>query len=78
MVKLALGPATSHMYASRGGEYTINRFYHTRYNHEYGNEYLKPRTGSVSSSGYASNIRPQMFYSRSIDEFDNPYMGLVV
>ena len=75
MGRLPIGPATSVNHTSHGGEYDIQSVYHTRYNNEYGNGAFKPRPGRPSGSGYASNLRPQIFYKRSMDEHDNPFLA---
>lgn len=83
--KKPFGPATKFTANSnsRGGEYNINNIYHTRYNNEFGTrgqktfgyEHFVPRPGRPVGTGYASNIRPQIFYKQSLDELDNPWMG---
>lgn len=75
MVKLRTGPVSDHMKVSHGGDQNINKFYHTRYGTEFGWQNYKPRTGRAVGTGYASNFRPQIYYTRSLDNLDNPVMG---
>ena len=43
-----------------------------------GNPEFKPRSAPLyATSGFTSNDRPQIYYKRSLDEYDNPQMGLV-
>ena len=37
---------------------------------------FKPKTAPENKrTGYISNVRPQIYYNRALDEFDNPEMG---
>jgi protein phosphatase 1 regulatory subunit 32 len=41
-----------------------------------GGEIFKPRSAPEhNKSGFTSNVRPQIYYNRTLDEFDNPEMG---
>lgn len=41
-----------------------------------GNEEFKPRSAPENKkTGYTSNVRPQIYYNRNLDELDNPEMG---
>ena len=77
MVKVRTGPITDHIKESHGADCNINKFYHTRYGTEFGRENYTPRKGRHVGTGYASNFRPQIYYTRSLDNHDNPLMGYV-
>jgi len=68
------GPATKFSATSTGGEYKINDVYHTRYNQQFGEKNFEPRVGQHKGTGY-HNLRPQIFYKKSLDHLDNPFMG---
>ena len=70
------GPATKFSATSTGGEYKINDVYHTRYNQQFGEKNFEPRVGQHKGTGY-HNLRPQIFYRKSLDHLDNPFMGSV-
>ncbi|CAK8683286.1 unnamed protein product [Clavelina lepadiformis] len=78
MVKLRTGPVNDHIKESHGGDASINKFYHTRYETEYGRENFTPRLGRHVGTGYSSNFRPQIYYHRSLDNLDNPVMGFLL
>jgi protein phosphatase 1 regulatory subunit 32 len=41
-----------------------------------GNEVFKPRSAPLyHQSGFTSNVRPQIYYNRTLDNHDNPEMG---
>lgn len=41
-----------------------------------GNSVFVPRSAPlVRQTGYISNVRPQIYYNRELDELDNPHMG---
>ena len=41
-----------------------------------GNSVFKPRSAPEShSTGYTTNVRPQIYYKDTIDKLDNPEMG---
>lgn len=75
MGPLQNGPATSHITASHGPDTYINKFYISEYSNRYGHGGFTPRTGTHRGTGYQSNFRPGVYYSRKVDEFDNPKMG---
>ena len=42
-----------------------------------GGPVFKPRSAPENhKTGYIANVRPQIYYNRNLDEFDNPEMGL--
>ncbi len=75
MGPLPYGPATAHLQASNGPDTRINQFYITEYSNRYGQDGFQPRTGNHRGTGYQSNFRPGVYYSRKLDELDNPKMG---
>lgn len=77
MVKLRTGPGVCHMKNSRGAAANTLHFYSSRYSSEYGldPQEFQPRKGRHVGTGYSSNFRPQIYYSRNQDNFDNPVMG---
>lgn len=41
-----------------------------------GSEPFKPRTAPENKrTGYIANVRPQIYYRRTLDDLDNPEMG---
>ena len=41
-----------------------------------GKEVFKPRTAPENRrTGYTTNVRPQIYYRRTLDDLDNPEMG---
>ncbi|XP_039253702.1 stabilizer of axonemal microtubules 4-like [Styela clava] len=78
MVKLRTGPGTCHIKSSQGPDVNRLHFYCSRYSTEFGQENFKPRVGRHVGTGYSSNFRPQLYYSRSQDNFDNPVMGFLL
>ena len=75
MGPLPYGPVTAHIKASHGPDTITNKFYITEYSNKHGHEGFIPRTGKHKGTGYQSNFRPGVYYSRKIDELDNPNMG---
>jgi len=69
------GPATGHILASKGADTDTTKFYITEYSSNHGQENFSPRNGKHVGAGYKSNIRPGAFYSRKLDELNNPTMG---
>lgn len=79
MVKFPVGKVTPHIHQSHGADKNINKFYITENSTSFtrGYEKFQPRTGRHTGTGYASNFRPQIYYTRHLDEIDNPVMGWV-
>ncbi len=75
MGPLPYGPSTTHVNASNGADVKINQFYITEYSNKYGKDGFMPRAGGHKGTGYQSNFRPGVYYSRKIDELDNPKLG---
>ncbi|XP_073725049.1 stabilizer of axonemal microtubules 4-like isoform X1 [Misgurnus anguillicaudatus] len=50
--------------------------YCTSYRHSYGKEFFQPCLGHHSGTGYCANHRPVLYYSSSLDHYDNPQFGL--
>ncbi|KAI8487067.1 PREDICTED: protein phosphatase 1 regulatory subunit 32-like [Branchiostoma belcheri] len=78
MGRLPMGSRTSHVQGSTGPQYSVMNFYCTQNSTTYGQEGFKPRTGKHVGTGYQSNFRPGVYYSRHLDELDNPEMGRIV
>ena len=75
MGRLPYGPGNTHILQSKGPDTGVMKFYCTEYSTNYGKEGFIPRTGHHSGTGYQSNFRPGVYYSRRLDELDNPAMG---
>nr|XP_058963172.1 protein phosphatase 1 regulatory subunit 32-like [Pocillopora verrucosa]XP_058963173.1 protein phosphatase 1 regulatory subunit 32-like [Pocillopora verrucosa] len=75
MGRLPYGPGNAHILQSKGADVGVMKFYCTEYSTHYGKEGFIPRTGRHSGTGYQSNFRPGVYYSRRLDELDNPAMG---
>ena len=75
MGPLPYGTVTGHIKASHGPDTITNKFYITEYSNKFGFESFIPRTGKHFGTGYQSNFRPGVYYSRKIDELDNPSVG---
>lgn len=80
MVKLRTGPGTCHIKKSQGPSLHVLHFYNTRYSSEFGpnSADFQPRKGRHTGTGYSSNFRPQLYYSRSQDNLDNPAIGFLL
>lgn len=78
--KQDLGPASKHIQQSRGADTDLTHFYITQNSTTYGRKFqnFAPRTGKHTGTGYASNFRPQVYYSSRLDSVDNPSMGRIV
>lgn len=72
---LSQGSATKHVQSSRGADCNLNNFYVTEYSTNHGKEGYIPRKGKAIGTGWMSNFRPGLYYSRKLDEFDNPSVG---
>lgn len=72
---LAFGPPTKHIIQSNGPDSDLHKFYITEYSTNYAHEGFVPRPGKHYGTGYQSNFRPGVYYSRNLDELDNPSMG---
>lgn len=75
MVPHPYGPANEHVLASKGADTETTKFYITEYSSNHGQENFSPRNGKHVGAGYKSNIRPGVYYSRNLDELDNPTIG---
>ena len=69
------GAPTQHMLASRGAEKDRLNFYSTTYSINHGKTGFNPRSGKHYGTGYLANFRPATYYTRSVDEHDNPVLG---
>ncbi|XP_031556028.1 protein phosphatase 1 regulatory subunit 32-like [Actinia tenebrosa] len=78
MGRLPYGPGNPHILQSKGADKGVMKFYCTEYSTHYGQEGFNPRTGKHVGTGYQSNFRPGVYYSRKLDELDNPAMGKIV
>lgn len=83
-----MGRANPHIMQSQGAEPYIMNFYSTQYSTSFtkplavkrndipafsGGEVFKPRSAQeYKRSGFASNVRPQIYYNTKLDEIDNP------
>lgn len=76
MGRLPYGPGNAHILQSKGADVGVMKFYCTEYSTGYGQEGFNPRIGHHSGTGYQSNFRPGVYYSRRLDELDNPALGL--
>jgi len=77
MGPLQIGKANKHINESYGAGNNIMKFYVTEYSSRVGIDDFQPRKGYHSGTGYQSNFRPGVYYSRKLDEVDNPSMGYV-
>ena len=75
MGRLPYGPGNAHILQSKGADVGVMKFYCTEYSTHYGKEGFIPRIGRHYGTGYQSNFRPGVYYSRRLDELDNPAMG---
>ena len=75
MGRLPYGPGNPHVLQSNGADADLMKFYCTEYSTSYGKESFDPRKGKHRGTGYQSNFRPGVYYSRKLDELDNPSMG---
>ncbi|XP_067292770.1 stabilizer of axonemal microtubules 4 isoform X2 [Pseudorasbora parva] len=50
--------------------------YCTSFRHSYGKELFQPYVGNHFGTGYSANHRPVLYYSSSLDRYDNPQFGL--
>jgi len=88
-----MGRANPHIMQSRGAEPYIMNFYATQYSTSFakpitvkrsdipafsGGEVFKPRSAQeYKSSGFTSNVRPQIYYNKNLDEIDNPDLSRI-
>ena len=75
MVKFPNGQPTPHITASTGPDLDYMDFYRTEYSRNHGTKGFLPRIGKHQGTGYQSNFRPGVYYSRKLDELDNPAVG---
>jgi len=78
MVKLPNGKSNPHVAASKGADNGIMDFYSTEYSSKHGIHGFLPRIVKHSGTGYKSNFRPGVYYSRKLDDIDNPAMGRIL
>ncbi|CAM4733904.1 unnamed protein product [Leuciscus chuanchicus] len=50
--------------------------YCTSFRQSYGKELFQPRLGHHFGTGYSANHRPALYYSSTLDRYDNPQFGL--
>ncbi|KAA0701409.1 hypothetical protein E1301_Tti024140 [Triplophysa tibetana] len=50
--------------------------YCTSYRHSFGQQYFQPCLGHHTGTGYSANFRPVLYYTSSLDRYDNPHFGL--
>ncbi|XP_062510540.1 stabilizer of axonemal microtubules 4-like [Corticium candelabrum] len=77
-MRLPYGPATAHILVSRGSEIGRLNFYSTNYSTSYGQNGFLPRTKKHHGTGYLTNFRPAVYYTRNVDEMDYPLMGQIL
>lgn len=77
MAPVQIGRLHKHVGESTGPDNNIMKFYITEYSSRVGIDGFQPRKGQHSGTGYQSNFRPGVYYSRKLDELDNPEMGYV-
>ena len=75
MGPLPYGPITKHVRSSRGSDCNKAQFYITEYSSNHGKEGYNPGPGKHVGTGYKSNFRSGLYYSRKLDEIDNPTVG---
>lgn len=78
MGPLPIGRLNRHVGESYGPDNNIMKFYITEYSSKTGRDGFQPRYGHHVGTGYKSNFRPGVYYSRKLDELDNPVMGRIV
>ncbi|KAL5010449.1 hypothetical protein ScPMuIL_012754 [Solemya velum] len=77
MGPLPTGSRTAHVNSSYGADTNHMKFYVTSNSTTYGKhwENFTPRPGRHTGTGYLSNFRPGVYYSKKLDERDNPTMS---
>ncbi|XP_060065144.1 protein phosphatase 1 regulatory subunit 32-like [Ylistrum balloti] len=77
MGPLPTGTRTLHMKESHGSDINMMKFYNTTNSTSYGRywEAFKPRPGRHTGTGYLSNFRPAVYYSKKLDDVDNPVLS---
>ncbi|KAJ8314512.1 hypothetical protein KUTeg_006662 [Tegillarca granosa] len=77
MGRLPQGTRNAHIKASNGPDINMMKFYTTTNSTTYGRYYenFKPRTGRHTGTGYLSNFRPAVYYSKRLDDVDNPVLS---
>ncbi|EDV26325.1 uncharacterized protein TRIADDRAFT_54198 [Trichoplax adhaerens] len=78
MGRLPVGKATGHVLASQSADIDLNRFYVTAYSTNYNKKEFEPKPGRHIGTGYASNLRSAIGYSKKLDDVDNPAMGQIL
>ncbi|XP_070541928.1 stabilizer of axonemal microtubules 4-like [Ptychodera flava] len=76
--RLPWGRKNPHVCASYGPDTDLMKFYSTIYSTKYGKEPFYPRPGKHVGTGYQSNFRPGVYYTKRLDDLDNPSMGNIV
>ena len=76
MGPLPTGTRTVHMKASQGADINMMKFYNTTNSTTYGRHWdnFNPRQGRHTGTGYLSNFRPAVYYSKRLDDVDNPVL----
>lgn len=72
---LQVGKPNKHVNVSNGPDNKIMKFYITEYSSHFLGDGSTPQTGKHVGTGYKSNFRPGVYYSRKLDELDNPAVG---
>ena len=75
MSRQQIGKPNKHVNESYGAGNNIMKFYITEYTSRLGIDDFVPQKGSCVGTGYQSNFRPGVYYTRKLDELDNPVMG---
>ncbi|XP_002740326.1 stabilizer of axonemal microtubules 4-like [Saccoglossus kowalevskii] len=78
MGRLPWGRKNPHVCASYGPDTDLMKFYSTIYSTKYGKDPFTPRYGKHVGTGYQSNFRPGVYYTKRLDDLDNPAMGRIV
>ncbi|XP_066910668.1 stabilizer of axonemal microtubules 4-like [Clytia hemisphaerica] len=78
MSRQQIGKPNKHVNESYGAGNNIMKFYITEYSSRLGIDDFTPQKGSCEGTGYKSNFRPGVYYTRKLDELDNPTMGKIV
>ncbi|XP_013385451.1 protein phosphatase 1 regulatory subunit 32 [Lingula anatina] len=80
MASLPYGSCSAHIQASKGADSNIMKFYCTEHASNYGKnwEKFRPRPSRHTGTGYLSNFRPGVYYSRRLDDVDNPAMARLI
>ncbi|XP_041354755.1 protein phosphatase 1 regulatory subunit 32-like [Gigantopelta aegis] len=79
MRPMPTGPKNPHIQASHGPDTNLMKFYITQNSTTYGKYWdkFKPRQGRHTGTGYSANFRPAVYYSKRLDNLDNPVMSQI-